>query len=501
MISDARNYTHLMLLPSCRVFGFANMAAMREGDHNCRGEEHVVELVRSVNSGKIKRVYWNKCAITDFFRQESPETIDFTWKARSGETLRIMRSSTMTEYDLSVDGVCFADLPTPSEIYLATQMEDRSPENCEEVERLRMDNKQDCSVISDLQSELSDDAVYPSSDSWESRRATYCRLAMAGLNKPTHKNKEDHLCCSKNRTASLQIVTTLLHDGESLIQDELHSELYSPVLESLRIQITSCLPQTEELLSRAIMNAFSIDTGSVLSLDSDSLCSPEPLNPYQVEVDCLWDTLEWVRLNVKYAPRPDTEDMAINFFQKHIDAMLHRVRNEELVSDEVARILISVAAALGLKFSLKQKHTTILLDGLSPNVTNDDIYSMFALHGEVEATAISKTTKRFGFCRYVHERSAKVALDNFNSTSIPLLKGSKLTIFLLEEKYDSALQPSSHRISLQAPVCLGTIHESALPSPPADTKPRILRPICSDEGGLHLLSSPIYNAQMESDMR
>jgi len=47
------------------------------------------------------------------------------------------------------------------------------------------------------------------------------------------------------------------------IQDELHSDLYSPVLESLRLQITTSLPQTEEMVSRAIMNAFFRDSSSL----------------------------------------------------------------------------------------------------------------------------------------------------------------------------------------------------------------------------------------------
>lgn len=435
------------------------------------------------------RVYWNNSSINHYFRPSSLSagTAELTWRARSGQTFQIVRGpSRKAELDLLVDGVSFAQLPTLgklgrmiSENASATHaaekaVEDRSPGNDEELERLRLDCAPDFSDVSDLDStDLFDDAFASSS----TKNPSGLRLSLEGLNGSTS-------------------IDQALQDA---IHDELHSDLYSPVLESLRLQITTSLPQTEEMVSRAIMNAFFRDSSSLQSLDSLSLDSADAVDPYQVEVDCLWEATEWVRLNVEYAPRPDTEDMALEFFQKRTDEILCRVRQEELTSDEAARILLSVAAALGLKFASPLPQTTIILNGLEKGVTKDDIYSVLATFGDVEATAIAKATHRFGFARFSHEESATRVFETVDNAAFPLV-GKSLSISALRENLDDGLNPCSRSRPQQPNVCQITfdetldVLETAPPPAPVDTTPHLMGPLCSEEG-LLLLGSPVCVSQ------
>jgi len=459
-----------------RGFGFANLAALRDGRRSGRGEEHTVELIRSVKSGKIKRVYWNKRSITDYFRALSPNgPLDLSWKARSGETLQILRASTTAGYDLFVDGVSFSQLPSLGELAKVVQQsqsnillpqleDDRCPENTQEDERAETLWPHDYSVISDLHSDPFEDAT----------KVPETRSSME---------------------MDIQI-PTLSIDGP---HDELHSELYSPVLEALRIKITSCLPQTEEIVSRAIMNAFFRESSSSASPDSLSLDSADAIDPFQVEVDCLWEATEWVRLNVDYAPRPDTEDLALQFFQKRIDEILCRVRTEELTSDEAAAILLSVAAALGLKFAASLPQKILILDGLERGVTQDDIYARLATFGDVEGAAIAKSSSQFGFCRFYHEESASRVLQHVACTSFPLIGKTKLSVTALQANLDDGLNPRKCLRQVAEP--LETLEESLeqdtddVPPPaPVDTTPHLMGPLFSEES-LRQLGSPVCVSQ------
>lgn len=462
-----------------RGFGFANLAALLEGQQNCRGEEHTVEVVRSGKSGKIKRIYWNKRSITDFFRASGASgASELKWKARSGETLQIVKTTSKAGFDLLVDGTRFSELPSFGQlgqlVSVSQTSEDRCPRDSHELERLPMSElsePNDFSVISDLDSDPFQDAT---------------------LNPPRGQPQQ-------NADFRLSMMADF-SSSEDCLQDELHSELYSPLLESLRIQITSCLPQTEEMISRAIMNAFFRESGSEDSF-SLSVDSADAVDPFQVEVDCLWEAIEWVRLNVDYAPRPDTEELALNLFQKRVDDIFCRVRHEELASDEAARILLSVAAALGLKFASRLPQTTLILDGLEKGITQDDIHDRLASFGDIEATAIAKVSSRFGFCRFYHEESASKVLQYVSSTHNPLLGKSKVSVSVLRENLVDGLHPFS-RVRTQ-PEPLSATEElpeedgvDCPPPPPVDTTPHLMGPLCSEES-LRLLGSPVCVSQAE----
>jgi RNA recognition motif. (a.k.a. RRM, RBD, or RNP domain) len=209
------------------------------------------------------------------------------------------------------------------------------------------------------------------------------------------------------------------------INDELHSDLYSNSLTSLRNQIVTCLPQTEEMVSRAIIKAFFVDSQSI-----DHSCtfrSLEEMDCNRIEADYIFEARCWLRLNVNVAPRPDVEHLSLQFIQRCIDNIFLRIRNEELNSDEAARIVLSVAAVLGLKFAVAIARDAIMLDGLASGTSEEDLRKYLSRFGEVDALSMSSRSPTFGFCRFVFEESTCQVMSAYEDGNI-VVNGRKPTI-------------------------------------------------------------------------
>ena len=397
-----KNPLILFSLVCDRVFGLTNLAALREGKvgRQCRGEEHVVELVRNKSSGKI-RVYWNQSNITHLFRQRyihedsivGQQIFQYVWKTRSGETLKIVYVPRETvdesiQFDFFVDDVNFTNLPTVGQLGrrepLETLMERRSPHDDTGSQR-----SFDSSIASN---ELED----PSSG--EITKGFY----FVGYNSLS-SSKEDEI-----------------------INDELHSYMYSNALSSLRTLIVSYLPQTEEIVSRSIINAFFVDSSMVANPDI-----LEEKNAHQVEVDLILEARRWARLNIDVAPRQDVEDLSLHFLQRCIDQIFLLVRNEELNStDEAARIVLSVAMVLGIKFAYSITQDTLLFDDLALGTSTDDMREALSSFGEIDASSISSATRSFGFCRFVFEDSVNKCFAAMEEGSL-VINGTKPTVSVL----------------------------------------------------------------------
>jgi RNA recognition motif. (a.k.a. RRM, RBD, or RNP domain) len=360
-----------------RVFGLTDLTALREGKvgRQCRGEEHVVELVRNKSSGKI-RVYWNQSNITHLFRQRyihedsilGQQNIEYVWKTRSGETLRIVYIPRVTvedsiKFDFFVDGVNFTNLPTVGQLGRLRVLE-RSTEHRFPYDDAGSQRSFDSSI-----------ATNEGDDDEQSSSEMTKEFRVFGYNSLT-SSKEDEI-----------------------INDELHSHLYSNALSSLRNQIVTFLPQTEEMVSRSIISAFFVDSSPAAYPDS-----LDERNAHQVEADLILEAHRWARLNIDFAPRRDVEDLSLHFFQKCMDRIFLLIRNDELsTSDEAARTLFSVGAVLGLEFAYPMARDTMILDDLAPETTDDDVREALSPFGEIDAVSVSSVASTFGFCRFFFE--------------------------------------------------------------------------------------------------
>ena len=365
-------YTHSFPSTSTqrsRKFGFTNLSLLREDKENgdCRGEEHEVELLWSVQSGK-KRIFWNGVNISHFFREDQLfEQVHFSWETRSGETFRIVAfekpRADGPQYDLLIDGRSFFSLPLISQLRLV------------DVD----DVASDVSVSSSLGGEhISTDIQ----DSWD-EKTTACIDTYTGS-----LYNEDLSLVSVDRCS---------------LADDLTSELVSKNLDSLRNIASMLIPGVDDLISRAIVNAFSEDRSSGSFSIGSLERSVRP--PIHIESSMIWDTISWIRLNVEYAPRPDVEDQKRLFLQKQIDAIFTHVHHDNLGEEAAIRVLCGVSELLGFEIKKPLRRDTVMIHELNMHVEEDDLVSALRVFGEVIDAHISKVHK-FGLCRFSNEESA-----------------------------------------------------------------------------------------------
>jgi hypothetical protein len=211
--------------------------------------------------------------------------------------------------------------------------------------------------------------------------------------------------------------------------DELHSDVYSSLVESLRQEITGHLPQTEGLVSRAIIHAFFPDNDSEAS-PSDGSFSITEHDPGQVEADALCDADEWAKLNLQYAPVPDAEDRVLSYFQKHVEILFSYVRNEELLPDDASRILLNIAAILGLEFDKPLSSGTLVLRGLDKRISKDDFFGILSGYGIIASAAVASKSRSFAHCRF-QESEALLRLKAVADNGRLFMGGERITLISL----------------------------------------------------------------------
>lgn len=213
------------------------------------------------------------------------------------------------------------------------------------------------------------------------------------------------------------------------IKDELHSDLFSPVLESVREQITQYLPQADHLVSRAITNAFCAEDSSLNSSDatSVSLVSGDTVSALCLEANMLKDAYDWCR-------RPNTNESAkLNFLQRRIDELFMGIRNEYLEPEEVSRIALNVAVQLGFYLTEPLPSTTVLVDRIPQGTSEDELLLNFSHFGEMDSVAIA-SSRGFGFCRFAHEFAAHQAVEVYQNEQLDGDNDDGPSMMLLESK-------------------------------------------------------------------
>lgn len=195
-------------------------------------------------------------------------------------------------------------------------------------------------------------------------------------------------------------------------RDELHSHLYSSVLDNIRTMLVECIPQvTEEMISRAIINAFA--DSNIERRNHDSFESDEtPHDQYQDEVNTLCKAYDFMqgKLN-QFGKRKKIMD----FLQTVLDETFLKIRREEITSpDEVLRTMLSVLSILQMKVdtTVVLPMDTILLRGLTRNTSRNDMMQELSRYGKIKSVAIAKGSNGFGYCCFIDEASVKKAIAN-----------------------------------------------------------------------------------------
>lgn len=471
--------------------------------------EHEIELLFSSSNNtnthtKMKattthgscRVYWNKLHIGTIPGETKYITIStssyenttasestappvgpvFSWTTPSGKTIQIRRQSAaavaavdaVEPWELWVDEEPFSKFPVAGELGVRRHDNDASqalPTAAAGNTRNKDEKNRPLQRLSSAKEKgavpfyLSDERDYDT-DLEQQRHNTAIdslgfRLSMAGLSPSSscsniteqQQQRHQHNHGKSNRHLYKFVEPEENPSLHSLVcQDELHSELYSPV-EALRNQLTRVLPQIEEMVSRAIIQAFFGGDCDTLSMNSF-----DETDPHQLEVDLVSDAWLWwqkvnglsstatAAANKNYSGGGADDSATMRYIQKRLDDIFSRVRNEDLNAEAATRIVLSLAAVLGLTFAENMTNDTFLLHGLPVGTSVDDLRLTLiglGIGDSATAVSISQTTPSFVLCRFsreVHLMEIDKILDPNrrvfgDTTSAFILEDNRFTYF------------------------------------------------------------------------
>jgi hypothetical protein len=380
----------------------------------CCGLEHHVELVwsKQQNGKQQRRLYCNKILITataaatkDPCRNDQGGMVVYAWKLESGENLQILANRVCDDdtnpYQLLVNGVNFFDLPRVCEL-------GRQPESPAIIQQ----HSEVETTIQETPDDTDAKIAHGRDDELEMVLSSTLgfRLSMAGFRSSTSSTNNNQ------------------------IEDELHSAFYTSVIESLRSRITTFLPQTEEMVSRAIINAFFADAHSS---DSLSLNSFDETSPMQVEADCLWEAHRWKTLHMHCFLSLEVHESTLRFMQTIVDDIFMRVRNEELDAMQAARVVHSVGAMLELKFAADIANDSVVLSGLETGATSEDLHRFFELFGRVDSIAFARATCSFALCRFKKDVSPVSVAKTFQSDEFTFGREKPSILIMLDNRFAS----------------------------------------------------------------
>mmetsp|Transcript_24450 Transcript_24450/g.57776 ORF Transcript_24450/g.57776 Transcript_24450/m.57776 type:complete len:549 (+) Transcript_24450:143-1789(+) len=374
------------------TFGLTNLIAAVEGKSgiDCKGEEHVVELLWSLQSDKI-RVFWNKKAIAFHFREKRDAgKLDLSWESRSGERYRILAYESSSfrltrQYDFFIDGSSVFTFPLLSElapacakVYPPARNDDRPTSVVVIDQSATFEDLSESSVGSDHMNEYMNETRQP----LDSR----LRLSMAGFVP----------CVPLDET------------GDDLISSY---SLTNNTLDSLRRAITGLIPNSEDMVSRSIINALSQDNNYCNS-DDLSLCSEfssrsigsTPHTPTEILANLLLRTTEWAKSNVLCGLRHDIREQKRLFLQKQMFAIFKHAHNEHLGVDEVVQVLLDICTLLDIHVRTFTPTERVTLIIRYPNkIELDALATILSQFESLRQIGVS-SSGTFAFCRFASER-------------------------------------------------------------------------------------------------
>jgi hypothetical protein len=323
-----------------------------------------VELTWSIKSGKTDLV-WNNQPISRYFpttksNGNPPLVVHFRWLSSSGVAFQIEAHVNHPEdgsnqYQFLIDGRSFFSLPSATE-FLAIKRESQSYARVT-PEKL------------------------PSSNGQASREAS--NLGLPEIHSPKLQRQWESSDSSRD---------------EDTAEDALHSDLYSSSLDALRGEMSKSVPELEEMLSRAIIYAYSEDHDSLgsssLANDSFSLQTDDELDPEQVEADALCETYEWMKWTLLHDSANDVIDLKLEFMRKQVERMVAHARHDRLSTHVATRIMIGISAVLNLKLARRIDRDTVILVGMNPGITTQILHDALNPFGQI--AAVSTATGDYG---------------------------------------------------------------------------------------------------------
>jgi hypothetical protein len=356
------NNVSLVWIKCSRIRQFGALRSHGRTEQKC--EVHEVELTWSLKSGKVKLVWNGKdlSRLVSFTFMHMPNNLflEFEWVIPSGSTFRgiahAFPNRAKHQYELFIDGTAIS-LLFPLEIL---------------VEKLRNKIENARKTNDDQRSQCEDEAARVNADILEC-----CDV-------------DDNFVDSK---VECSLVSSGISKGVTC-EDALRSDLYSSTLDLLRETLSSCVPYTEEMISRAIIYAFSDDSGTDLTAEFKG--TEHTLDVGVVEADALGESLAWLQWNQDSIAVADLQDRKMEFLRKQVEWMVFQVRHSRLDALLASQILHRVATVLNLKLTKQPSSDTLLIWNLKPSTLTQDLKEALKEYGKITGVAVSKQHADFG---------------------------------------------------------------------------------------------------------
>lgn len=356
---------------------------------------------------------WNGQDISIMFRDTSNRKIpaaslEFAWQSARGISLKAVAhanpTTAMNQYDFFIDGKSIMSIQ-PKDSAIQNRVEeakqDISPvpsEDCSKCERVRAASSDFTGSGGNLSGNGLDDTQQQT------------RLAAAGF--------------------------TYTYDME----DELRSDLYSSTLDTLRDQVSAIVPETEVMLSRAIINAYSEDHDSDTSGDSLSLNSDKNLDPAEVEADVLGEAFEYLKWSRDFISSFDMDERKLEYMQIHVEQMVAHVRHERLKPSAACRIMHRIAAILSLEVTKEPTHDTVMFEKLNSLTTTHDIIDAMEPYGDIAVAAVSKNHEGFGFCRFTSTNVVDMVCESAVKGAVQINGRSPIIFSAFDSPYTKEIE-------------------------------------------------------------
>lgn len=375
-------------------------------------------LVWSIRSGKA-RIYWNNQDISRMFpeinKKPPHSSLQFSWQTARDTNFEVIaslnRNGATGKYKFLVDDRPFSSLPS-KEMAMKRRKEKTQSNNSpspasrtDVTEPVNHTYRQESDESTEYgESEYGDSVVLGSRQDEDqlSEAGTDFHPPRSGADSADYDGSGLYQS-GESGVEDPQQKSRLAAAGFSYqfdMEDELRSEMYTSTLDVLRDEVSRLVPEAEEMMSRAIINAFSEDHESDTS--NESALSFQGENPAELEAEVLGEVIQWLKWGRDFLSVDEMQDRKRKFMKTHVEQMVSHVRHDRLSSLECSKIMHRVAALLMIETTRDPEQDTILFSNLNSLTTTDDLMNAMLKYGDVNAAALSKTHEGIGKLSFFH---------------------------------------------------------------------------------------------------
>lgn len=374
--------------------------------------------------------------------------VSWHWRCGTGQMIMVRLFSNpppdgSSQYELTIDEQPFSNLPTIGDLgsqeYVNRHLAKRTNTLFSEF-RTRSERS------------YNDEEVASSYSSSRNRRYVEGEHARAGFQSNLHDAQQQHRAghIRSESSDSRQLRDRLATAGLSVQQDqEIVDELtlqsdYSTSLKTIRDDLIGTLPELEDVMSFAIINAFTEEemgrddddwagdsrskrsSGSRSATMSGMVIEMPPTDPTGIEVDALCDAYAWMAAKRSISPGANGDHVKNEvlfqserrtFLQDKVTQTIASVRHGHVSALEASHIIQGIATVLGMKLLSPLPRDTILFTKLNLETSVESLRKQMEQYGLIDAAGVASSGCGFG---KMHVHACAVSMHRFILFMLPI---------------------------------------------------------------------------------